>query len=117
MYLQNLQQHWNLSNIHTGHQPFSQTTGSVVNLSCGFWASFYTLLTMIGTPIPSKVGRQSVVDALRSLVCSYQDETTGGMSQHEFISNVSEFVPNLQARFMLYDNIEIVSDSWPVRAH
>ncbi|KAF8596304.1 hypothetical protein BDV93DRAFT_514236 [Ceratobasidium sp. AG-I] len=98
---------WHLSTIYTGHQPYSQENGIVLNLSCGFWSLFYALLTVLGAPIQQSLARIDVVNALWNLLLGYLDQHTGGLTQNVFIANLTEFIPNLRARFLQYAHMEL----------
>ncbi|KAF8598259.1 hypothetical protein BDV93DRAFT_512682 [Ceratobasidium sp. AG-I] len=98
---------WHLSTIYTGHQPYSQENGIVLNLSCGFWSLFYALLTVLGAPIQQSLAHKDVVNTLWNLLLGYLDQHTGGLTQNVFIANLTEFIPNLRARFLQYAHMEL----------
>lgn len=86
-------------------------TNQVLNLSCGFWASFYAILAMFNVPIKQALSRDPIVDALRNIVVDYQTNPDQGLSQAVFVNNFRQFLPNIKARLMYHATRHIVSAS------
>lgn len=107
-YHQDHTQIWTIQNIFTGHQPVNPRTRTVENLSCGFWASLYAILSIFETPIKSDYLLSDVVRRLKNIVLDYETGHLGGLSKQVMLNNYSTLKPNLRVRLLIFQNLNLV---------
>ncbi|KAG9085069.1 hypothetical protein FRC06_003746 [Ceratobasidium sp. 370] len=104
---------WRLQPISTGHQPILETTLAAANLSCGFWASIYAILSILGSPIKQSMNLAMVKASLSALLVDYRTNALGGLSQDVTVACVEDFVPNIQARFAHIEHLAVWAPKVP----